>query len=37
MVGCRYWVLSGDSLYFYTASRDTAAGSLDLDQVRSLA
>lgn len=30
---CKYWVLSGDSLYYYSSGRDTAAGVIDLTQV----
>ena len=30
---CKYWILSGDSLYFYSNGRDTAAGVIDLTQV----
>ena len=30
---CKYWILSGHSLYFYSNGRDTAAGVIDLTQV----
>ena len=30
---CKYWILSGGSLYFYSSGRDTAAGVIDLTQV----
>ena len=30
---CKYWILSGDSLYYYSSGRDTADGVISLSQV----
>ena len=32
---CKYWILSGDSLYYYSSGRDTADGVISLSQVTS--
>ena len=33
---CKYWILSGDSLYYYSSGRDAAAGVIPLSQVMTM-